>query len=264
MADATSGLSAPRRLEFGQCGRCPYLAGGSPAFCYSCAHSTIEPLAEPDRRCVVCDQTYGEGDTECRNPVCGMSERWFDWNYAVALRKGTLEQAINAYKYSGASSGERGWAAIFGRILVGFLDAHESLFESADLLVASPTFARPGSRREWDHIREVLVAADAEQIPSGRWPFDLADPPAILKTSETPSMVSMKSYAARRMNAEGPVRDSLIVPDASRTEDRRIIVVDDVFTDGLTLREVARALRMQGRAAQVQGVTLARQPFRPH
>lgn len=263
MADATSGLSAPKRLEFGDCDGCPYLAGGSPAFCYSCAHSTMEPLADRDRRCGVCDQTYANGTDECRNPVCNMGQRWFEWNYAIAMRSGVLQDVINAYKYSGPTSGNRGWAAIFGRILVGFLDTHESTFDSAALIVASPTYTGPGSRRSWDHIRGILVAADAEQVPPGRWPFDLADPPAIAKTVDTPAMTGL-TYQQRRVNAEGPVRDSLAVPDPSRTVARRIVVIDDVFTDGLTMREVARALRVQGRAAEVQGVTLARQPFGRH
>lgn len=161
------------------------------------------------------------------------------------MRSGTLQRVINDYKYSGPTSDSRGWAAIFGRILVGFLDANEPTFEGADLIVASPTFTGPGSRRDWDHVRGILAAADAEQVPPGRWPFDLADTPAVIKTANTPSMVSMKSYSERRLNAEGPVRDSLAVPDPSRTADRRIVVVDDVFTDGLTLRE------SRGRCASV-------------
>jgi predicted amidophosphoribosyltransferase len=189
-----------------------------------------------------------------------MSERWFEWNYATAMRSGILKRVINAYKYSDASDGNRGWAAIFGRIVVGFLDANEAVFESTDLIVASPTFTGTGSRRDWDHIREILVAADAEQVPPGRWPFDLGETPVVIKTADTPAMTGMK-YQQRRANAEGPVRDSLAVPDPSRTSGRRIVVVDDVFTDGLTMREVARALRLRGHAAEVQGVTLARQPL---
>ena len=263
MPGATSGLAAPKRLEFGQCGRCPYLAGGSPAFCYACAHSTMEPLADLEHRCEVCDQTYAAGETACKNPVCRMGQRWFEWNYAIAMRSGTLQRVINAYKYSDPASGNRGWAAIFGRILVGFLDAHERIFESADLIVASPTFSGPGSRRSWDHIRGILEAADAEQASPGRWPFDLAETPAVTKTAETRAMTGMK-YQQRKANAEGPLRDALAVPDPSRTAGRRIVVIDDVFTDGLTMREVARALRRQGRAAEVQGVTLARQPYGRH
>lgn len=220
----------------------------------------MESLADTEDRCGVCDQTFIAGEDECRNPVCGMTERWFDWSFAIAIRSGVLQRVINAYKYSRAASGNRGWAAIFGRILVGFLDANESTFQSADLIVASPTYTGAGSRREWDHIREILVAADTEQVPPGRWPFDLAEPPTIIKTSDTPPMTGLK-YQQRRTNAESAVRDSLAVPDASRTTGRRVIVVDDVFTDGLTMREVARALRLQGRAAAVHGVTLARQPF---
>lgn len=260
MTGSTSGPSTPERLEFGQCGRCPYLAGGSPAFCFSCAHSTIEPLADPERRCEVCDQTYIEGATACKNPVCAMGQRWFERNHAIAIRSGVLEQAINAYKYSGSTSGDRGWAAIFGRILVGFLDANQSAFESADLIVASPTFIGSESRRDWDHIRSILIAADAEQVPSRRWPFDLADLPAIIKTTDTSAMTGL-TYRQRRLNAEGPVREALSVPDPSRTAGRRIIVVDDVFTDGLTMREVARALSVRGEASNVQGITLARQPY---
>ena len=263
-----SAANLDRLLEaapgFGSCGRCPYLAGGSAELCFRCAHRTMEPLAPPDRRCEVCDQTYADDTGACRNPVCKMGQRWFEWNYAAAMRSGVLEQVISAYKYSSPTSGDRGWAAIFGRILVGFLEAHERAFETVDLIVASPTYTGPGSRRAWDHIRGILVAADREQVTPGRWPFDLIEPPAVIKTADTPSMVSMKTYRDRRVNAEGLLRTALSVPDASRIEGRRIIVVDDVFTDGLTLREVARVLRQDGRAASVHGVTLARQPYGRH
>lgn len=220
----------------------------------------MEPLADPDRRCGVCDQTYLDGEDECRNPVCNMSQRWFEWNYAIAIRSGVLQQVIDVYKRSTPSSGDRGWSAIFGRILVGFLDAHAETFEGVDLIVASPTYTGPGAHRWWDHIRGILVAADKEQAVPGRWPFHLDDPPAVIKTAETERMRG-KSYQERRANAEGPLRACLRVPDPSLTRGRRIVVVDDVFTDGLTLREVARALVSEGHASEVQGVTLARQPF---
>lgn len=159
-----------------------------------------------------------------------------------------------------AEQRNRGWSAIFGRILVGFLDAHAETFEGVDLIVASPAYTGPGAHRSWDHIRGILVAADKEQAVPTRWPFHLDDPPAVVKTAETERMRG-KSYQERRANAEGPLRAALRVPDPSLTRGRRIVVIDDVFTDGLTLREVARALVTEGRASDVQGVTLARQPF---
>jgi predicted amidophosphoribosyltransferase len=71
------------------------------------------------------------------------------------------------------------------------------------------------------------------------------------------------TYRERRVNAEGSLRAALSVPDPARTKGKTIAVVDDVFTGGLTLREVARALRLQGGAAVVLGVTLTRQPAPP-
>lgn len=47
------------------------------------------------------------------------------------------------------------------------------------------------------------------------------------------------------------------IPDCNKGSCKRIIVVVDVFTDGLTLREVARLLRDVGRREAV-GITLAR------
>lgn len=221
----------------------------------------MQPLAKPDRRCGVCDQVFNAGEVECRNPVCAMAERWFVRNYAIAMRSGVLERVINAYKYAGPHDPDRAWAAIFGRILVGFLDANAPAFEDVDLIVASPTYTGEGARRSWDHIGAILVAADAEQVPAGRWPFDLQEPAAVVKTADTEAMTG-KSYQERRRNAEGPLRASMSVPDPRRTAGRRIVVVDDVFTDGLTLREVARSLRSAGEAVEVLGISIARQPFR--
>lgn len=240
---------------FGRCGECQYLQGGSPELCSACASRTLEELAPVDRRCEVCDQPYAAGEHDCRNPVCAMGDRWFSWNYAIAMRTGVLQQAINAYKFDG----QRGWALVFGRILVGFLDANARMFKDAGLIVSSPTYIGNDAQRGWDHVREIVrMAAQEERSPG--WPFDLAEPAAIVKTSDTPRMVGMK-YKERRANAEGPLRASLHVPDPSRVRGQMIVVFDDVFTVGLTLREVARALRLAG-AADVVGVSLARAPYR--
>lgn len=240
---------------FGSCRRCPYLAGGSAQLCHRCASRTIEALAPFDRRCKVCDLEFEAGQTSCWNRVCRLAERGFEWNYAVAVRSGVLEQALNAYKFGG----NREWAVIFGRILVGFLNAHTAEFGEMDLIVSSPTFTNRGARRSWDHIKAILEAADREQDPAGRWPFDLDDPPAIIKTADTEPMLP-KQLTDRIANAEGPLRQALNVPDPSRTRGRQIVVVDDVFTTGHTLRETARALIEQGGAAAVYGVSLMRQP----
>jgi predicted amidophosphoribosyltransferase len=51
-----------------------------------------------------------------------------------------------------------------------------------------------------------------------------------------------------------------VVPDPARVAGERVLVFDDVYTEGLTILEVARALRLAG-AAEVSQIVLARQPW---
>jgi predicted amidophosphoribosyltransferase len=61
--------------------------------------------------------------------------------------------------------------------------------------------------------------------------------------------------------AETQLRPALEVLEPDRVDGKFVIVFDDVFTGGLTLREVALKLRAAG-ARKVYGLALARQPYR--
>ena len=172
------------------------------------------------------------------------------------MRSGVLEAVINRYKFDGFQQ----WALLFGRILAGFLEEEARYFRQFDLIVASPTYVGPDGR-SFDHTRLVLERAADEVSPGVPWPFDLGDRPAIVKTGPTESFTG-KAYRERRAIAETQLRDALHIPDTNRTAGRSILVYDDVFTDGWTLNEVARALRLTGGAKEVCGVTLTRQPWK--
>jgi predicted amidophosphoribosyltransferase len=216
--------------------------------CYACASQKMEPL--PEDRCQVCAQKLKE-DGECPNYVCGWPSRQFLWVRAISMRTGYLKGAIDAYKYEG----QRGWAAIFGRVLVGFLDANVSTFSSFDAIVPSPTYVGPDGR-DFDHTGLVLEAASIEAF--GTWPFEHG---FVVQTAHTEPLVKASSWRKRREIAEGPLREALEVPDSTRVRGKRILVYDDIFTDGFTTREVAGVLRRAG-ATEVCEVVLARQPRR--
>jgi predicted amidophosphoribosyltransferase len=205
--------------------------------------------------CAVCGRRLGAGLGRCRNPLCASASRWFDWNLAIAERRGPLGARLDAYKYRGASL----WAASFGRMLAGFL-AERGLLEGFDLVLASPTFVGEGGR-DRDHVGAILRAARDCLPEEHAHRLDVADPPAVVKTAPTPRLAGRAGPERRRI-AEELIRPLLRVPDPGRTRRRRLLVVDDVFTDGRTLDEVARALRLQGGARQVCGVSLLRQPWR--
>lgn len=243
----------PLPAGFGQCSSCAYReASGRPEICYSCALSVIKVVGG-DGVCQICDHPL-HLDGSCHNPTCARSDRFFKWNWAIGYRVGVLQARLGRYKFDGA----QGWALIFGRILVGFLDHHSASFNDFDLIVGNPSYTGAGAERDWDHIRLILeAAADAG---GGRWPFDLEKPAAIIKTKPTSPLRQAARYQRRKEIAEMEIRAALAVPDAGRIAGKKILVFDDVFTDGLTLREVARLLRGRG-AALVCGVSIARQIY---
>jgi len=102
------------------------------------------------------------------------------------------------------------------------------------------------------------IVAVAARLAGPRWDFM---PDVVVKDRETPALAGL-CRSARRACAEGPLRRALRVRAPDAVVGRRLLVVDDVFTEGSTLREVARALVLAG-ADEVAGLTLARQPWQP-
>lgn len=74
----------------------------------------------------------------------------------------------------------------------------------------------------------------------------------LVKIRNTPAQVSLEA-AERETN----LREAFKVRKAGQIKDRRLLLVDDVFTTGSTLRECARKLRESG-ALEVRALTLAR------
>jgi predicted amidophosphoribosyltransferase len=146
------------------------------------------------------------------------------------------------------------WADVFARLIVGYLDDHMPWFDEFDVLTGMPAFTGAAAHRRWDHVG--VMAHAAAQLAEPRWEFQLG---LVVKTAETAPMAGL-GLQRRRACAEGPLRRALAVPDPALVAGRRILVVDDVFTEGSTLREVARALVLAG-ATEVAGLVLARQPW---
>lgn len=164
-----------------------------------------------------------------------------------------LHTVVTDYKYRPLPSR---WGVILGWILAGYLEEQESRFGSFDTIIPSPTYVGEGAKRSWDHIAFVLAAAHEVLDPG--WPVD-ASSAAIRKLQDTPSMVDAGSWQQRH-EAARDLATALRVDDPGLIRGRRILVFDDVFTDGHTLFEVARALKRAG-AKEVCGVTLGRQPW---
>ena len=93
---------------FPGCQRCKYFQTGSAALCYRCASKEWQRLAGDGDRCQICDLPFNAGEQECRNPVCKMSDRWFEWNYAIAMRSGRVMRIVGDSKPAEADAAPRG------------------------------------------------------------------------------------------------------------------------------------------------------------
>jgi predicted amidophosphoribosyltransferase len=218
--------------------------------CLSCLIARLPEAARIDGPvCPTCEQILEPGQ-RCRNDWCDRVDRWWSVLWAVGVHAGPLRTAIVAYKYRN----QRWWAEVFGRLLVGYLDERMPWFDGYDLLVPMPAYTGVGARRDWDPVGRLVRVA--ESLAGGRWPVEWD---VVQKTAETPPMAGV-GLGRRRHRAEGALRRSLRVTHPDRVAGARVLVIDDVFTEGSTLREVARALAAAG-ATEVAGLALTRQPW---
>ena len=116
--------------------------------------------------------------------------------------------------------------------------------QNFDLIVAMPMHWRKRWERGFNQA-ELLARPVAK-----RYGLKLAN--NVRRKRYTPSQASL-SEAARRQNVKG----SFLVARPDEIAGTRVLLVDDVFTTGATLRAATAALRSAG-AARVTALTLAR------
>ena len=232
----------PSPAGFNACAVCAYRTTGTPAICFAC---TLRDEPVPASSCDVCDQPLEDGG-RCPNAVCTLDDRAFSRIYTVSSRPDEMWDAVMSYKYQE----QRGWAEVLGRILVGFLDDRRDEMERYDLITTGAIYVGPRAQRLWDYLRLIMDAAGRE---GPDWPFA---PGLVDKSGPTDRFLGI-SPQARRDIAEGELRAALSVPQPERVVGRRILVFDDIYSEGYSLREMARALLEAG-AAEVAGLVLAR------
>jgi predicted amidophosphoribosyltransferase len=166
--------------------------------------------------------------------------------HAIAAHSGELRTTIARLKYHGGT----GWALIFGRLVMGWLNANLQPWD-VDLIVANPTYVGAAVQ----HTEEVLRSAKREDVRDV-WPFR----PELLRLARPLPTSAGTSIAAKEAKAEA-LYHALWLGDRAAVSDKRMIVYDDVCTTGLQLNVAARFLHEQG-ARSVDGLVLARALWR--
>ncbi len=233
--------------RFPDCRSCAYFRSGPAGVCLACASTQF--IAPGPDACPMCAQRL-RADGVCPNELCRSPRRRIGKIHAISYQTGPMRRLINSYKYRGG----RDLAVVLGRLLLAWLEQHMAT-RPPGLIVANPSFVGPNAQ-QFAHTEAVLSAAAAART-GDRWPFDLA---AIVKTRPTLKSADGQAWSKRVSGNE--LRDALLVPDPARTAGQFVLIYDDVCTTGTQLDAVAGCLLDQGGAARVEGVVLARAPWR--
>lgn len=206
--------------------------------CPSC-YSRIKFITSPV--CTCCGIPFTGADES--NHLCGdciISKPVFSFARAVGHYEATLLEAVHSFKY-------RGKIAV-GKTLGRFMAAYEYPgFNVSDFTLVMPVPLHSRRLRERGFNQSVILAREI----AGRHHIPL-DFLTLKRYIYTEPQVNLG-----KNERESNVRGAFDVVDPGKVVNKKIILVDDVFTTGSTVQECARILIKKG-AASVAVLTLAR------
>lgn len=217
------------------CAGCGEVMGpGDAAFCPPC-QATVEPL--PAEGCPRCAEPGRHPGRSC--PRCTLHPPPFRVAHAPFVHGGALSRAVHRFKYEDHPELARPLGRLLARGAANWLSGRDDA-----ALCPLPLHAGRFRSRRYDQAW--LLAAELSRVTG----LPLARG-ALTRIRATERQVG-RDETAREANVHGAFR-----AEAPRVNDRRLILVDDVFTTGATARAAALALTQAG-AARVEVLTLAR------
>jgi ComF family protein len=161
----------------------------------------------------------------------------FDQALSPGLFEGPLREAIHQFKYRPCRA--------LGKPLGQWMTEHIRLCADIDIVLPVPLHTKRLRQRGFNQA--LLLAHQACEALQILLSYD-----NLVRVRPTRPQVELTG-AERIKNVEG----AFAVRRPSDVLDKRILLIDDVFTSGATMNECAFALKQAG-AAQVTALTLAR------
>ncbi len=201
-----------------------------------CARCVREWPSIGPEHCPQCSFPFRSGEAAHLCGDCLKVEKRCQRVMALGVYEGVLRSMIQRLKFRQ----EENLAYFLGRRLL------QSLPESGwDLMLPVPMtkqrLQERGYNQSWEVVKVMAKAGGME-----------TDPYLLQKIRETPPQTSL-SGDARRNN----VRGVFFVEDPPAVKDKRVLIVDDVYTTGATVEALA-AILMGAGAVEVQAAVLAR------
>jgi len=219
--------------------RSPLGDSGVPRFCNEC-WSDFSPLQGPV--CPTCGRPFGSPESLTDSPEheclsCRKDPPHFDQALAAGLFEGPLREAIHVYKYRPLRS--------LGKPLAHWMAAQVTMTVPLDVAMPVPLHKKRLRHRGFNQA--LLLAHGVSERFTLPLNYD-----NLVRTRYTRPQVELSG----RERAEN-VRGAFKLMRPAEVHDKRILLIDDVFTTGATMNECAKVLKDAG-AASVSVLTLAR------
>jgi ComF family protein len=191
------------------------------SFCHVCGEALLSP-AFMDRA----------------NALCGLCQRVhppFERAVAYGGYDGGLRDLIHLLKYQQV----RPAVSVLGRMLAEVMDDLEStLPKGAIAVVPVPLHSRKQRQRGFNQAE--LIARSAMKHLAQRDRFEVLTD-VLVRSRETGSQIGLTRHQ-RRANLRG----AFTVTTPKQVAERKVVLVDDVYTTGTTASECARVLKRAG------------------
>ncbi|NTW67273.1 MAG: ComF family protein [Nitrospirae bacterium] len=219
--------------------RAPVADSGIPRFCSQC-WLELSPVQGPV--CPCCGRPFGSQESLAHSPeheclTCRTDPPHFDQALAAGLFEGPLREAIHVYKYRPVRS--------LGKHLAAWMAEQVRMTVHLDLTMPVPLHRKRLRQRGFNQA--LILAHGISERFSVPLLYD-----NLMRLRSTRPQVEL-SGPERRSNVKGAF--GLVRP--AEVRDKRILLIDDVFTTGATMNECAKVLKEAG-AASVTVLTLAR------
>lgn len=188
--------------------------------------------------CPICHQSRPLGRTclDCK------SSTFLDGHVALGTfsESSLWSKIIHAYKYNFVSDAEK----FFENTLKEFIEKNKDVFAQIDLIVPVPLHKRRLAERGFNQSEKIaIILGKIVHLPVEN----------ILERHRFTRQQAKLKKDERLQN----VQDAFVLKKDCLIKDKKILLVDDVFTTGATMGECARILK-ENSAGEVSAFTLAR------
>lgn len=207
--------------------------------CHKCIEK-VRFTQDGSSNCKKCSRPIEPNNILCAG--CQVSSHSFDVAFSCVLYENEIRSSLLAYKFNDARYKYRNFAEIILSEVKRF-----SPFPPVDVICSVPVSKKRKKNRGYDHVAPIAkYISKKSDVPYCKG--------ALLKIKDTPPQSTL-SFKERQLSVRGAFK--VTNPEAVRG--KSVLLLDDIYTTGATVSEIARILKRAG-ATYVTVLTLCITP----